>query len=189
MPAEPLFSPCAFRKDIEVGHGIQGSVQAEADDKPREDRAQVPGSFSQLEGGLLDETFVHTDPWMLDRSSTRNMPMASVILSTQPHRVATALQFRLLSTVPVLVPRVPQGLLAGAAVIIDGLLTCPIFNGLTGTIDSYDVEANRYNVLLPLMDRICLSCCLLVRCARNCCVNDSLCSGQLRCLPDCQDQT
>ncbi|CAE7797115.1 CID4 [Symbiodinium sp. CCMP2592] len=118
-------------------------VQTEAADEPREECAH---SFSHLEGGFLDEAF---------RSSTRNMPVASVILSTQPHHVATALQFRLLSTVPVLVPQVPQGLLAGAAVMVDVLLKCPIFSGFTGIIDTY--ETNRCNVLLPLMDNFGVS--------------------------------
>ena len=139
---------------------------------------KVTGSFFHVDGvGLLDENLVRSNPWVLDQNSARcmpgcmpnmpNMPMTSApgFLSTQPRNAANAATSvdsclspsPVLSTAPVCAPnvsmaRVPQVWPAGTTVIIDGLMTCPTFNGLNGLIDSYDAETNRYNVQLPLTD-------------------------------------
>lgn len=39
-------------------------------------------------------------------------------------------------------------LMVGAEVIIEGLSKCPAFNGLTGTVQSFDVQTGRYSILL-----------------------------------------
>lgn len=45
-------------------------------------------------------------------------------------------------------PVAEGGLTVGTEVTIEGLLKLPVFNGLTGTVDSYDAQTGRYNVLL-----------------------------------------
>ncbi|OLP80993.1 Polyadenylate-binding protein-interacting protein 4 [Symbiodinium microadriaticum] len=165
------------QEDAPTGRG-RSSNQIKVQDKPREERGlpanvqteaqmKVSGSFFHVEGvGLLDENLVRSNPWMLDQSSARNMPIAPVtpgFLSTQPQNAATPpvdsgpSASPVLSTAPVCTPhmsfaRVPQVLPAGAAVMIDGLMTCPSFNGMSVIIDSYDAETNRYNVQLPMTD-------------------------------------
>eukprot|EP00439_Symbiodinium_sp_Y106_P074315 s905_g14.t1 len=168
------------QEDASTNRG-RSSSQIQVEDKPREEHGllanaqpeaqmKVSGSFFHVEGvGLLDENLVRSNPWMLDQNSARNLPMASVtpgFLSTQPQNASTPpadsgpSASPVLSTAPVStphvsfarVPQVPQVLPAGAAVMIDGLMTCPTFNGLSVIIDSYDAETNRYNVQLPLTD-------------------------------------
>jgi len=47
----------------------------------------------------------------------------------------------------------PKGMIAaGAAVVIEGLTKCPAFNGLCGTVQSFDDEDGRYKVLLASTD-------------------------------------
>ena len=168
------------QEDASTNRG-RSSSQIQVEDKPREEHGllanaqpeaqmKVSGSFFHVEGvGLLDENLVRSNPWMLDQNSARNLPMAPVtpgFLSTQPQNASTPpadsgpSASPVLSTAPVStphvsfarVPQVPQVLPAGAAVMIDGLMTCPTFNGLSVIIDSYDAETNRYNVQLPLTD-------------------------------------
>merc|ERR1719188_1214532 len=38
----------------------------------------------------------------------------------------------------------------GDDVVIDGLIKCPAFNGLSGKVESLDEQTGRYNVLLPM---------------------------------------
>ena len=69
----------------------------------------------------------------------------------------------MLSTVPVFLSHVslatvPQVLLAGAVVMIDGSMKCPMFYGLIGIIGSYNVETNRYNLQLPPTDKTLENC-------------------------------
>ncbi|CAJ1372113.1 unnamed protein product [Effrenium voratum] len=40
----------------------------------------------------------------------------------------------------------------GTQVVVDGLVHAASFNGLSGWIESFDAETNRYNVQLPMMD-------------------------------------
>lgn len=40
----------------------------------------------------------------------------------------------------------------GMPVILDGLTNAPHFNGISAVVESFDVETNRYNVQLPIMD-------------------------------------
>jgi len=47
---------------------------------------------------------------------------------------------------PLLTPHL--ALSPGADVVIDGLLKAPAFNGLTGTVRSFDAESGRYDILL-----------------------------------------
>merc|ERR1712110_1340419 len=39
---------------------------------------------------------------------------------------------------------------AGTEVLISGLMKCPAFNGLSGTVQSLDVESGRYDILLNI---------------------------------------
>ena len=180
---ESLFSAVSqgcdlLQDDVRKGQGQGVGVQANHEDTSLDKRCfpekvhrpesqKVAGSFFHVDGvGLLDENLVRSNPWMLDQSSARGMPMSlgsPALLSTQPQNLATAsvdsslALSTLLSTAPVCTPhlpfgRVPQVLPAGAGVVIDGLMTSPTFNGLHGVVESYDAESNRYNVQLPLMD-------------------------------------
>lgn len=45
-------------------------------------------------------------------------------------------------------PAISEVLAPGTEVTIEGLVKMPVFNGLTGTVDSLDPETGRYNVLL-----------------------------------------
>lgn len=37
-------------------------------------------------------------------------------------------------------------------VVLEGLTNAPHFNGLSAMVESFDVETNRYNVQLPILD-------------------------------------
>mmetsp|Transcript_21151 Transcript_21151/g.39757 ORF Transcript_21151/g.39757 Transcript_21151/m.39757 type:complete len:404 (+) Transcript_21151:66-1277(+) len=142
-----------------------GEATAESQAEKHAKQTKVAGSFFHVDGvGLLEENLVRSNPWMLD-SSPSMAPQAPALLSTQPQGPAPECTVSpVLSTAPVAPVcthaqpshftrlQMPQPLAAGTGVVIDGLLTSPAFNGLHGIIESYDIETNRYNVQLPMLD-------------------------------------
>eukprot|EP00435_Cladocopium_sp_Y103_P042804 s1649_g11.t3 len=129
----------------------------------------VSGSFFHVDGvGLVDETVVRSHPWMLNKCSVQNAvptPGAN-FLSTQPQG-GPAVPGLVLSTNPVAgggpdatqrlnpcaTPWPMPSISPGMPVVLEGLTNAPHFNGLSAMVESFDVETNRYNVQLPIMDR------------------------------------
>lgn len=119
--------------------------------------------------GLVDENVVRSHPWMLNKSSLQSavpVPGAN-FLSTQPQTGAggPAVPGLVLSTNPVAGGGGPDATLnpcttpwqmpsisPGMPVVLEGLTNAPHFNGLSAMVESFDVETNRYNVQLPILD-------------------------------------
>eukprot|EP00434_Breviolum_minutum_P025917 symbB.v1.2.022912.t1/scaffold2052.1/size91004/7 len=132
----------------------------------------VSGSFFHVDGvGLVDENVVRSHPWMLNSSQPASAAPATgaPFLSTQPQNPGTAGTAgtnaggpvgngMVLSTNPVTggAPAPPPmqmpPIAPGMPVILDGLTNAPHFNGISAVVESFDVETNRYNVQLPIMD-------------------------------------
>ena len=122
--------------------------------------------------GLVDENVVRSHPWMLNKSSLQSAvptPGAN-FLSTQPQTGAggPAVPGLVLSTNPVAgsagggpdatlnacaTPWQMPSISPGMPVVLEGLTNAPHFNGLSAMVESFDVETNRYNVQLPILDR------------------------------------
>ena len=130
------------------------------------------GSFFHVDGvGLVDENVVRSHPWMLNSSQPASAAPATgaPFLSTQPQNPGTAGTAgtnaggpvgngMVLSTnpvpggAPVPPPMQMPPIAPGMPVILDGLTNAPHFNGISAVVESFDVETNRYNVQLPIMD-------------------------------------
>lgn len=131
------------------------------------------GSFFHVDGvGLVDENVVRQNPWMLNKASLQSAvpgPAGAPFFSTQPQtgtaHAQPAVPGLVLSTNPVAdaaqrmnpcatpwQPQTPQ-IAPGMPVVLEGLTNAPHFNGLSAVVESFDVETNRYNVQLPIMDR------------------------------------
>lgn len=133
----------------------------------------VSGSFFHVDGvGLVDENVVRSHPWMLNKSNLQSAvptPGAN-FLSTQPQTGAggPAVPGLVLSTNPVAgsaggpdatpvlnpcaTPWQMPSISPGMPVVLEGLTNAPHFNGLSAMVESFDVETNRYNVQLPILD-------------------------------------
>ena len=119
--------------------------------------------------GLVDENVVRSHPWMLNNSSLQSAvptPGAN-FLSTQPQTGGgPAVPGLVLSTNPVAgggggpdatlnpctTPWQMPSISPGMPVVLEGLTNAPHFNGLSAMVESFDVETNRYNVQLPILD-------------------------------------
>ena len=126
----------------------------------------MAGSFFHVDGvGLVDENVVRSHPWMLNSSMQSAAPATAPFLSTQPQNAAPGTagtagavgNGMVLSTNPVTGAPVPPAMqmppiAPGMPVILDGLTNAPHFNGISAVVESFDVETNRYNVQLPIMD-------------------------------------
>jgi len=118
----------------------------DADDRPLSpELIRVRNTFIHVESGnLVDERVVQSMPhgmfsscWLEEVGQPLAQSSPSVPDVAAPPPVAAA----------------PKGMFAASSeVVIEGLTKCPAFNGLCGTVQSFDEESCRYNVLLASMD-------------------------------------
>jgi len=141
----------AARKEVRVAKfGLRQEAQAlpSLRDSEAASGRTVRGSFFHVDGvGLVDENLVRSMPWMLGQCTWEQPVKAPAILSSSSAFLSTA---PLVASVGV--PTEPRHYAPGSEAMVEGLAKAPEFNGLTGVIQSYDVEIGRYNILLALRD-------------------------------------
>merc|ERR1712048_583664 len=113
---------------------------------------EVRNTFIHFESAPADERAVQSMPhgmfgqclWAetLSEQAAERAPVSSA----KPFPMAAPMPF-VTATGTVAEDRVLE---AGTEVLISGLMKCPAFNGLSGTVQSLDVESGRYDVLLTL---------------------------------------
>jgi len=118
-----------------------------------------------LEGFQVRNTFIHIDAEAVDDRMVQSMPhgmFSRAVEAEAPHKAVAkpiddeaqvpnlAMPDALLSQAPVYVaaPVADVQLMPGTHVVVDGLVKCPAFNGLSGVIQSFEEETGRYSVLL-----------------------------------------
>jgi len=95
---------------------------------------EAPPQFFQVRN-----TFIHIEESSNDR-----------IVRSMPHDMFSKclLEESAPSGLPTPLVLEPTQIAAGAEVIIEGLTKCPSFNGRSGTVESFDEQTDRYNILL-----------------------------------------
>jgi hypothetical protein len=157
----------------QLARGAPGWGQASCDDGSTVAPSSCPGSPAstfrkvfpgfRLPPGLeleVQNTFIHYKGPPADERAVQSMPrsmfrqaLVAEAMSCQPEQMEVAGKLDDMSPpLPSILP-VESGsdscsLTVGTEVVIEGLSKLPAFNGLRGTLQSFDEESGRYNILL-----------------------------------------
>jgi len=140
----------ACGSDAQPAHRMDASSRAE----PSLPASTMRGTFVHVDGvGLLDQQTVQSMPWLLQQRShqtpvQKTCTVDHVLGQWQGSHVHTTQIAAEVGTGVLAQPYLPSG----TEVMIDGLVKSPAFNGLHGTVESFDHESGRYNVRLQSCD-------------------------------------
>lgn len=164
---------CGSCQDVGQDPWASESSPASSVGTPRStDRQPRPAGDSAMPGLEVRNTFIHFEDTPADERNVQSMPhgmfrqrlLSEAAPDSKGQTTAAFFEARLpvedvraepLAATMLYPPvtSVPASfclLAPGTPVVIDGLMKCPAFNGLSGTVQSLDEESGRYNILLSL---------------------------------------